>query len=306
MVTMDYGGEEEEDVLDMEPPAPKKPRVSGISQNIAPEQTTAQERRSQMAVYGAEEKEEEPTAPKRSRIAGPRGNSGSNPAGSSAHQVNPNRSTPRAAFQVRQTERATSPSGVDSGAQQAKQDIAPGHALIKEEEPEYQNTLGPIDVKPELQHYPAQQPQRNGVLPLAVHNSFLKAMHTMIYAQKLPIDQNVVLKMREASEGIERMQLIGAPNPNEIPIDDFVTTIHHTVLVARRNTFNFCVEESRSLRDFLLLLHFSIANLMMMELEELEAKLMESIEDPENLNKRIPINKINKVLESILELLVPN
>ncbi|CAL2047239.1 unnamed protein product [Caenorhabditis brenneri] len=178
-------------------------------------------------------------------------------------------------------------------------------AHIKVENPEI-----PEEVKPDIgfleQQLPMNRMPAKPALPLAAHNSFLKAMHTMIYAQKLPIDQNVVLRLREASEGIERMQLIGAPNPNEIPIDDFVTTIHHTVLVARRNTFNFCVEESRSLRDFLLLLHFSIANLMMVELEELEAKLMESIEDPENLNKRIPIGKFNKVLESILELLVPN
>ncbi|CAL2047237.1 unnamed protein product [Caenorhabditis brenneri] len=288
----------------------------------------AQKRRSQMAMMdngGEEQEEEEPPAPKRSRNAGPRGNS---------RRTSENRSAPRTALQALQvlvsqgTRPALNSTGALSDTRQANENLAPELAPIKEEDPEEQNTLEPNDVniapgqapidpikeenpeqqnvfepndvKPELHHYPEQQPQRNGILSLAAQENFIHYMLALIAMEKLPIDRNVILKLEEAKRNIKMM---GAP---VIQIDDFEAEILHTVSVARRSSSDFCVEESRSLRDFLLHLRFSVFNLMMVELEELDSKLKEFIEDPNNLNKRIPINKIDKVMNSILDLLVPN
>ncbi|CAL2047241.1 unnamed protein product [Caenorhabditis brenneri] len=126
------------------------------------------------------------------------------------------------------------------------------------------------------------------VLPVSAHKSFLELIQSLILTLKVPINRNV-WNMEETIDKLTQFQILGRQMEEEVKIEDFHNIIISGVNIAKKNSSSTPGQEDlRSFKEFVLLLKMSQARL----------------EEPENLEKRIPVYKIEKAVEMFLEILL--
>ncbi|EGT50015.1 hypothetical protein CAEBREN_08389 [Caenorhabditis brenneri] len=149
-----------------------------------------------------------------------------------------------------------------------------------------------------------EQPNRKLTLPLASKKEFLHFLLDSIKVMNLPVNKNMLARLNGMIAKIEEFQTLGLQVERNVEIEKFHTMVLSAVTVSVKNATERNHEDSRSLREFLMLMEMGILTLELPELQELQIRINEALKDPANQNKRVHVSNIGKALETILDIFV--
>ncbi|EGT58254.1 hypothetical protein CAEBREN_04945 [Caenorhabditis brenneri] len=258
--------------------------------------------------HGAEEEDEddepEPPVPKRSRVS-----ESSQATSSTSSSLRPSAS--KQSIITPASQRARAPDNLPSREPVNAPRSAPASTSNRQpvSAPRPSNTPDPapqpnIQVKTEnLEEVKPVVQQQQTFLSASAHKSFLELIQSLILTLKIPINEGV-WKMEKTIDKLSQLQMLGRQMEEEVKIEDFQNIIISGVNIAKKNSSPLDQEDLRSFKEFVLLLKMSVTHLRMREMDELIEKLENIMEEPENLEKKIPVCKIEKALETVMEILL--
>ncbi|EGT32692.1 hypothetical protein CAEBREN_01085 [Caenorhabditis brenneri] len=145
---------------------------------------------------------------------------------------------------------------------------------------------------------------RKRILPLAARKEFLYYLLDSIKLMNLPVNENMLARLNGMISNIEEFQKIGLQVERKVEMVKFHAIVLSAVTISVKNASEQNHEDTGSLREFLMLMEMGVMSLELPELQELQMKINESLNDPANQNKRIHVRSIEKALETILEIFV--
>ncbi|CAL2048264.1 unnamed protein product [Caenorhabditis brenneri] len=149
-----------------------------------------------------------------------------------------------------------------------------------------------------------EHPNRKPTLPLASKKEFLCYLLDLMKVMNLPMNKNILARLNGMISKIEEFQKFGLQVERNVEMGKFHTMVLAAVTISVKNAFEQNHEDTKSLREFLMLMEMGVMSLELPELQELQMKINESLNDPANQNKRIHVRSIEKALETILEIFV--
>ncbi|CAL2047236.1 unnamed protein product [Caenorhabditis brenneri] len=139
-------------------------------------------------------------------------------------------------------------------------------------------------------------------MPLDAQKVYLKYTQNLMTAMKVPADEKLSKKMQTKIEEIERLQMLGLEQEDKVKFDVFGNIVISGINLAKMNLEP--LEDSRSLREFTLLLKMNILHLGLPELAWLEGVMDTFLEEPGNQNMRVSISRIGMVVGMIVDILM--
>ncbi|CAL2052054.1 unnamed protein product [Caenorhabditis brenneri] len=149
-----------------------------------------------------------------------------------------------------------------------------------------------------------EQPKRKLTLPLASKKEFLRYLLDLIKVINLPVNKNMLARLNGMIAKIEEFQKLGLQVERNVEMEKFHAMVLSAVTVSVKNATEQIHEDSRSLREFLMLVEMGVLSLELPELQELQIRIDEALKDPANQNKRVHVSNIGKALETILDIFV--
>ncbi|EGT34303.1 hypothetical protein CAEBREN_07122 [Caenorhabditis brenneri] len=148
-----------------------------------------------------------------------------------------------------------------------------------------------------------------GTVFLASQRKFLESMEALISTyfniNEVPQDSNIFRQIGEGLQKIESYQVFGVDDENKLKVEDLLIALESCFLMLRKSSSVDCNEESKSLRDFLLLFRMSVVSMSLPVLNDFQLKLKELTDELSVQDKKVPVRKIKSALETLIEMVAP-
>ncbi|CAL2046357.1 unnamed protein product [Caenorhabditis brenneri] len=148
-----------------------------------------------------------------------------------------------------------------------------------------------------------------GTVFLASQRKFLEAMEALISTyfniNEIPQDSNILRQIGEGLQKIESYQVFGVDDEKKLKIEDLLIALESCFLMLRKNSSVDSNEESKSLRDFLLLFRMTVASMNLPVLNDFQLKLKELTDELSAQDKKVPVKKVKSAIETLIEMVAP-
>lgn len=143
---------------------------------------------------------------------------------------------------------------------------------------------------------------------LASQKKLLENMEALIstyFTSNDSLDSNILRQIGEGIDKIERYQVFGVPDEDKLKVEDLLIALESCFLMLRKSASVEFNEESKSLRDFLLLFRMTVVSMHVPALNDFQLKLVELTDELSSQDKKVSLKKMKSAIENLIEMIVP-
>ncbi|EGT58278.1 hypothetical protein CAEBREN_23073 [Caenorhabditis brenneri] len=185
----------------------------------------------------------------------------------------------------------------------------PGTQLVEPKYEEYRFMDPPQQLIQPTTSTSTVKTEVKGMVFLAAQRKFLEAMEALILtyfdSNEILRDSNIFRQIGEGLEKIESYQVFGVDDEKKLKIEDLLIALESCFLMLRKNSSVDCNEESKSLRDFLLLFQMPVVSMNVPALNDFQLKLKELTYELSAQDKKVPVRKVKSAIETLIEMVAP-